>query len=85
VASDAHLASRSPVSDSGRHRSFSIDLSAFAGFCWGNGLIVEGELFDPKRVMGFAAFRAVAGGYTDIMRTPLLRWSQPHSCRRRSP
>jgi len=44
-----------------------------AGVCWGNGLIVEGELFDPKRVRPFVAFRAVAGGYTDIMRMPLLR------------
>jgi hypothetical protein len=34
---------------------------------------VEGELFDPKRVRPFVAFRAVAGGYTDIMRMPLLR------------
>ncbi len=42
------------------------------GFCYGNGLIVEGELFDPKRVRPFVAFRAVAGGYTDVMRTPLL-------------
>ena len=43
------------------------------GFCWGNGLIVESEIFDPKRVRPFVAFRAVAGGYTDVMRTPLLR------------
>ena len=43
------------------------------GFCYGNGLIVEGELFDPKRVRPFVAFRAVAGGFTEAMRTPLLR------------
>ncbi len=43
------------------------------GFCYGNGLIVEGELFDPKRARPFVAFRAVAGGYTDVIRTPLLR------------
>ena len=43
------------------------------GFCYGNGLVVEGELFDPKRNRPFVAFRAVAGGYTDVMRTPLLR------------
>jgi predicted permease len=44
-----------------------------AGFCYGNGLVVEGEVFDPKRVRPFIAFRAVAGGYTDVMRMPLLR------------
>jgi putative ABC transport system permease protein len=44
-----------------------------AGFCYGNGLIVEGELFDPSRVRPFIAFRAVAGSYTDVMRMPLLR------------
>jgi putative ABC transport system permease protein len=43
------------------------------GFCYGNGLIVEGELFDPKRVRPFVAFRAVAGSYTEVLRTPLLR------------
>jgi putative ABC transport system permease protein len=44
-----------------------------AGFCYGNGLIVEGEAFDPNRARPFVAFRAVAGGYTDVMRMPLLR------------
>jgi predicted permease len=44
-----------------------------AGFCFGNGLIVEGELPDPNRARPFVAFRAVAGGYTDVLRTPLLR------------
>jgi predicted permease len=44
-----------------------------AGFCFGNGLLVEGELPDPTRARPFVAFRAVAGGYTDVLRTPLLR------------
>jgi putative ABC transport system permease protein len=44
-----------------------------AGFCYGNGLVVEGELFDPTRNRPFVAFRAVAGGYTDVLRMPLLR------------
>jgi putative ABC transport system permease protein len=43
------------------------------GFCYGNGLVVEGELFDPKRNRPFVAFRAVSGNYTEVMRTPLLR------------
>ena len=44
-----------------------------AGFGYGNGLIVEGELPDPNRARPFVAFRAVAAGYTDVLRTPLLR------------
>jgi len=44
-----------------------------AGFCYGNGLVVEGELPDPNRVRPFVAFRAVADGYTDTLRMPLLR------------
>jgi predicted permease len=44
-----------------------------AGFCWGNGLRVEGELPDPNRIRPFVAFRAVANGYTEVMRMPLLR------------
>jgi putative ABC transport system permease protein len=44
-----------------------------AGFCFGNGLIVEGELPDPNRARPFVAFRAVAADYTDVLRTPLLR------------
>ena len=44
-----------------------------AGFGYGNGLIVEGELPDPNRARPFVAFRAVASGYTDVLRTPLLR------------
>jgi putative ABC transport system permease protein len=44
-----------------------------AGFCYGNGLIVEGELRDPNRVRPFVAFRAISAGYTDTLRMPLLR------------
>ena len=34
---------------------------------------MEGELPDPNRARPFVAFRAVASGYTDVLRTPLLR------------
>jgi putative ABC transport system permease protein len=34
---------------------------------------VEGELPDPNRIRPFVAFRAVASGYTEVMRMPLLR------------
>ena len=74
VATDAHLRILDRLSAipgvSGASTSTCLPLTAF---CWGNGLVVEGELFDPKRVRPFVAFRAVAGGYTDVMRTPLLR------------
>ena len=74
VATDAHLRILDRLSAiPGVTGASAATCLPLTGFCWGNGLIVEGELFDPKRVMGFAAFRAVAGGYTDIMRTPLLR------------
>jgi predicted permease len=74
VATDAHLRILDRVSAipgvTGVSTSSCLPLALF---CWGNGLVVEGELFDPKRVRPFVAFRAVAGGYTDVMRTPLLR------------
>jgi putative ABC transport system permease protein len=44
-----------------------------AGICFGNGLFVEGEPEDLTRARLFASFRGVAGDYTGVMRTPLLR------------
>lgn len=41
--------------------------------CYGNGLLIEGELPDANRARPFVGFRGVAGGYTDVMRMPLLR------------
>lgn len=38
-----------------------------AGFCYGNGLVVEGEVFDPRRLRPFAGFRAVSGAYLEEM------------------
>jgi len=74
MATDAHLRILDRLSAipgvTGASTSSCLPLT---GFCYGNGLIVEGELFDPKRARPFVAFRAVAGGYTDVIRTPLLR------------
>jgi putative ABC transport system permease protein len=74
VATDAHLRILDRLAAipgvTGASTSTCLPLSFV---CYGNGLIVEGELFDPKRVRPFVAFRAVAGGYTDVLRTPLLR------------
>jgi predicted permease len=44
-----------------------------AFLCMANGLFVEGEVEDITGPRGMVAFRAVAGGYTDVMRIPLLR------------
>lgn len=44
-----------------------------AGTCYGNGLLVEGELPDPNRVRPWGRFRAVAGGYFEAMGMRLTR------------
>ena len=44
-----------------------------AFICFGNGLFVDGEAEDLTRPIAIVGFRAVAGGYTDVMRMPLLR------------
>jgi predicted permease len=44
-----------------------------AFICFGNGLFVDGEVEDLTRPITLVGFRAVAGGYTDVMRIPLLR------------
>jgi predicted permease len=44
-----------------------------AFICFGNGLFVDGEAADLTRPIAIVGFRAVAGGYTDVMRMPLLR------------
>jgi len=44
-----------------------------AFICFGNGLFVDGEAADLTRPIAIVGFRAVAGGYTDVMRMPLLQ------------
>jgi putative ABC transport system permease protein len=44
-----------------------------AFICFGNGLFVDGEAEDLTRPIAIVGFRAVAGGYTDVMRMPILR------------
>ena len=44
-----------------------------AGGCYGNGLLVEGELRDPTRARPWVWFRAVGDSYTDVMGMSLLR------------
>jgi putative ABC transport system permease protein len=44
-----------------------------AGGCFGNGLIVEGETFEPFTVRPFVFFRGVSGGYLETMGIRVLR------------
>jgi predicted permease len=74
VATDAHMRILDRLSAiPGVTGASTTSCRPLLGFCYGNGLVVEGEPFDPNRNRPFVAFRAVAGNYTEVMRTPLLR------------
>jgi len=44
-----------------------------SGGCFGNGLVVEGEAFDPRRNRPFVWFRGISGEYLDQMNIPVVR------------
>jgi putative ABC transport system permease protein len=45
----------------------------FAGGCFGNGLLVEGELPDPERPRPWVFFRGIGGSHDEAMGMKLLR------------